>query len=277
MVKRFADRVAIVTGTSSLIGIGAAVARHFAAEGAAVVLVAHGVAGLESVAKEIERRGGRVLALPADLRDATACKQVIARTTEVFGGIDILVNNAAVNIRGPVETRDARELAQIIQVNLIAPIILSRLVIPHLRARGGGTIIQIASIAGQIPLPGEATYSASKSGLRAFSFALREELEGSGVRVCVVSPGPVDTAFIRGDLDAVPNVVLANPISSPDQIAESVVRCALDGRRERTIPLRTGIMARLGAALPPLRRLLIPLIERRGAAAKEVYRRRVHR
>lgn len=274
MAGRFQGRVVMVTGASSPIGIGAAAAQRFAAEGATVALVARGARGLESVAKAIEERGGRAVPFPADLGDLGACEAVVQRALETLGGLDVLVNNAAANARGPVESRTPEELARIVQVNLIAPIVMTRLALPHLRARGGA-VVQVASIAGQFPLPEEATYSASKFGLRAFSFALREELRGSGVRVSVVSPGPVDTGFIRDELDTVPDVVFTGPLSSPDEVAERIVRCALDGRRERTIPVSTGILARAGAAAPAVRRFLLPLLERQGARAKEAYRRRI--
>jgi short-subunit dehydrogenase len=150
-------------------------------------------------------------------------------------------------------------------------VVLTRLALPALRVRRGA-VVQVASIAGQIPLAGEATYSASKFGLRAFSFALREELEGSGVRIAVVSPGPVETGFLLQDLDHVPDIIFAQPMSSADQIAALVVESAVDGRRERTIPVQTGILARLGAALPPLRKALVPLMQERGKAVKEAFR-----
>lgn len=274
MAGHFDKRVAIVTGASSPIGIGASVARQLADEGATVALVARGESGLASVAKQIEARGGRARTFPADLSTLEACERVLDEVAQAFGGIDLLVNNAALNHRGRVEKIPAAELARIVQVDLIAPMVLTRLVLPYLQARGGGTIVQVASIAGQTPLPGEAAYSASKFGLRGFSFALREELAGSPIRVCVVSPGPVDTGFLREDLDAVPNVVFANPMSTPETIARAVVRSAIDGRRERTIPVRTGILARLVTEFPWLRRVVLPILERRGRAAKERYRRR---
>jgi short-subunit dehydrogenase len=274
MAKRFADRVVIVTGASSPIGIGAAAAQQFAEEGASVALVARGEGGLRDVARRIEARSGKVRAFPADLRDRKACDRVLQQTADAFGGIDVLVNNAGVNFRGPVEARDAEELASIVSVNLIVPILMTRLVLPYLRARGGGSIVQVASIAGQFPLPDEATYSASKYGLRGFSFALREELRDSSIRVSVVSPGPVDTGFLRENLDSVPNLVFANPMSSPEAVAQQVLECAADGRRERTIPVQTGWLARAGAAAPGLRRMLMPVLERRGKSAKEAFRHR---
>jgi hypothetical protein len=274
MSRRFSGKVVIVTGASKPDGIGAAAAQRFADEGAAVAVTARGAAGLEAVAAQIRDRGGKARAFPADLADPAACEALLQGVIQELGGLDVLVNNAGANVRGPVEAQDARALANIIQVNLIAPIVLTRLALPYLRARGGGSVVQVASIAGQIPLDGEATYSASKFGLRAFSFALREELAGSGVQIAVVSPGPVETGFLLEDLDHVPDVIFAQPMSTADQVAALVVEAAVDGRRERTIPVQTGVLARLGAAVPALRRALLPAMERRGRAAKEAFRAR---
>ena len=274
MARRFSGKVVIVTGASKPDGIGAVAAQRFADEGASVAVTARGAAGLELVAAAIRARGGKARAFPADLTDVGACETLLTDVIRELGGVDVLVNNAGANARGPVEDQDARALANIIEINLIAPIVLTRLALPYLRARGGGAIVQVASIAGQIPLDGEAAYSASKFGLRAFSFALREELAGSGIHVAVVSPGPVETGFLLEDLDHVPDVIFAQPMSTADQVAALVVEAAFDGKRERTIPFQTGVLARLGAAVPALRRVLIPAMEKKGRAAKEIFRAR---
>jgi short-subunit dehydrogenase len=274
MTRRFSGKVVLITGASRAEGIGAAAAQRFADEGASVAITARGAAGLEAVAARIRERGGEARAFPADLVDPAACEGLLRAVDEALGGLDVLVNNAGANTRGAVEKQDPAVLANILQVNLVAPIVLTRLALPRLRARGGGSIVQVASIARQIPLDGEATYSASKHGLRAFSFALREELAGSGIHVAVVSPGPVKTGFLLDEIDDVPDIVFANPMSTADEVAALVVESAVDGRRERTIPASTGMLARLGAAVPSLRRVLVPTMERRGKAAKEAFRAR---
>ena len=274
MSRRFSGKVVIVTGASTSMGIGAAAARLFVDEGASVALVARGAEGLEAAAKEIRARGGEARAFPADLTDIGACKALVRELVDAYGGFDVLVNNAGANTRGPVEAQDPQALINIIQVNLIAPIVLTRLALPVLRARGGGSVVQVGSIAGQIPLDGEATYSASKFGLRAFSFALREELAASNIRVSVVSPGPVETGFIMEDIDEVPDIVFANPMSTAAEVAALVVACAVDGKRERTIPVQTGILAQVAALLPAVRRAVLPFMEKRGKAAKEAFRAR---
>ena len=272
MAERFTGKVAVVTGASA--GIGSAVARQLAAEGARVALVARSVDPLEWVAGEIRGAGGVAKAFPADVRDHGACAALLAAVEQEFGGIDVLVNNAGANHRGPVEEQSPAALAQIIDVNLTAPIVLTRLALPYLRRRDQAAIVNVASIAGQIPVAHEAAYSASKSGLRAFTFALREELEGSGITVSAVSPGPVDTGFLMEDLDHVPDLIFANPMSTSDEVAALVLDCAADGAAERTIPALTGYMARVGSALPIVKRALVPILEERGRVVKEQYRAR---
>lgn len=269
---RFSDKVVVITGASA--GIGAATARAFAREGAVVVLVARTQLPLETLAQEIVRAGGRALAVPADIGDSRAGDALIEHVAAKLGGIDVLVNNAGANHRGVVEERTGEELSQIVSVNLMAPILLSRASLVHMRRRGGGSIVNVASLAGRVPFPHEATYCATKAGLRAFSFALAEELAGSGIRVSVVSPGPVDTGFIMSDLEHVPDIVFSQPMSTADQVATLIVESALDGSRERTPSLMSACTTTLGYLFPTLRRSMTPLLERKGRAAKRGYMQR---
>lgn len=239
------------------------------------MLAARSQEGLEAVAAEIERDGGVALAVRTDVTDVAACEALVAAALDRFGRLDLLVNNAGFNQRGPVLEQQPDHLARIIQVNLVGPIVLTRLALDALRVRRGA-VVQVASIAGQYPLDGEATYSASKHGLRAFSFALREELRDTGVRVTVVSPGPVDTGFIREELDEVPDLVFSAPMSSAEEIADLVLQSAVDGKRERTHPVQTGMLAKLGSLVPSLRRFLVPTMEKRGREAKERFRQQLN-
>jgi len=267
MADRFAGKVVVITGASA--GIGAAAARRFAAEGARVVLAARGARELETIAREIGTE--HALAVPTDVTDPAAATALLDRAVATFGGVDVLVNNAGYNRRGPVEHAPAEELARIVDVNLRAPIVLTRLAIPHLRRAGGGAIVNVASIAGRIPLPEEATYSATKFGLRAFTFALADELEGSGITVSAVSPGPVETGFILREVEEVPAVVFSQPMSSADEIAALILDSAADGTLERAHPTSSAYLATLGYLIPQIPRLLRPLLERQGRAAKESY------
>lgn len=258
---RFSGKTVVITGASA--GIGAATARRFAEAGARLVLAARGVPALEAVAAEV---GG--VAVPTDVTDPGACRALIARAVAETGALHVLVNNAGLHHRGTVEALEADDLAAMIDVNLRAPVLLSRLAIPHLRASGGGAIVSVASLAGCVPLPEAATYSASKFGLRAFSLALAAELEGQGITVSTVSPGPVDTGFIMDHLDDVADITFSQSLSTADDVARAVVRCALDGARERALPPSGGRLALLGYVFPALHRALRPALEARGRRAK---------
>jgi short-subunit dehydrogenase len=272
MSRRFEGKVVVITGASA--GIGAAAARRFAAEGAAVALAARGVAPLETLAKELEQGGARALAVPTDVAHPQAAQRLLAHVAERFGGIDVLVNNAGANKRGPIERYTPEELASVVQVNLTAPILLTRLVLPYLRTRGRGAIVNVASIAGRIPVGHEAVYSATKFGLRAFTFAMEEELHGSGITISAVSPGPVDTGFIMENLADVPDLVFAQPMSTADEVAKLILDCAADGTPERVIPQVTGYLATAAYLFPALRDVMLPMMEKRGKQAKEAYRRK---
>lgn len=271
MTRRFIGRCAIVTGASA--GIGAAVARALVAEGAKVALAARGAAALEQIGAELRAAAGDgVVVIPTDVADPAQAGALIERAVAALGGLDILVNNAGANRRGPIEDFSAAELSQVVQVNLVAPIVLTRLALPHLRRRGGGSIVNVASLAGVLPVGRQAVYSATKFGLRAFTLALEEELQGTGIRASVVSPGPVDTGFIMDDLDRVSDLSLAQPLSSAEQVAALVLDCIADGKSERMIPAVSGVLGTLGYVLPGLRRLLLPMMQRRGRKNRERYR-----
>lgn len=268
MEQVFQGKTVVITGASA--GVGAEVAQLFFDAGARLVLAARGKDALRGFAEPF---GVRALPVAMDVADDEACARLLAEAAERFGRVDVLVNNAGCNYRGPVSAYEAHELAQIVDVNLRAPIVLSRLALPYLERAGGGAIVNVASIAGKIPVPDEATYSATKFGLRAFTHALAEELDGSGITISCVSPGPIDTGFIMADVDKVPDYFFSQPISTAREVAELVIACAMDGRVERTIPATTGWLATVGYLVPPLARLLRPALARKGRRVKEQYRR----
>lgn len=259
------DKVAIVTGASS--GIGLSVARRFAGAGARVVLVARTRGALEEAARSL---GGDDRALPfaADVTDFPRLAALPSEVLSRFGRIDYLVNNAGLNHRGPILAHSAEALAQVISVNLTAPIYLTRLCADHIRP--GGAIVNVASLAGMIPVPDEAAYSASKAGLRAFSRALAEEMRGREVHVASVCPGPVDTSFF-GDVQQVPDLVFSQPMSSAEQVAEVVMQAIERRKVELALPALSGTLATLGYLFPDLARRLRPLLELRGKQNKARY------
>jgi hypothetical protein len=265
MNGKFNGKTVVITGGSE--GVGAAVARSFAAAGARLVLAARGQEKLDRIAEEL-RPGATVLAVAMDVADHEACVRLFALAQREFGDIHVLINNAGYHERGPVEKVEAEALGRMIDVNLKAPVILCRLAIPYLRKAGGGAIINVASLAGRTPVPGASAYSASKFGLRAFSFALGEELHGSGIKVAVVSPGPIDTGFIMSDIDAVADITFSQPLSTADEVARTIMELAVNDKRERSMPPSSGLLTTVSYLFPGLGRALRPALIRKGRKVK---------
>lgn len=261
------DKVAIVTGASS--GIGLAVSQAIVRRGARVALVARTSEKLRAL---VDQFGvDRAASFPLDVADRAKIAALPARVVDRFGRLDLVVNNAGVNHRGPVTERTAAELEAIVDTNLVAPILLSQASIPHLRH--GGAIVNVASLAGKVPVPYEATYSATKAGLRAFTRALAFELRGRGVHVATVCPGPVDTGFF-GDLSTVPDLVFSQPMSSAEQIADAVLRAVEERVPEIDVPALSGRLATLGYLVPAVFTRLRPLLEALGARNKQRFEER---
>lgn len=263
-MERFDEKVVIVTGASS--GVGEATARRFAALGARVVVAARSAAKIESLAKEI---GG--LAVATDVTSLPDLEKLVQETLAAYGRIDVLVNNAGANRRGEFGEIEPEAISTIVDTNLKAPMLLTRLALPHLK-EARGVVVNVASIAGHVPLPGESPYCATKWGLRGFTFAVAEENRDTGVALCAVSPGPIATPFVLDDIDSTPDLVFSQPFLSAEETAEAVVACAADRKRERALPASTLRLARLVGAAPWLQELLRPRLEAKGAKAKAQWR-----
>lgn len=248
-------------------GIGAATARKFAKAGANLVLVARGRKDLESMAEEL-RPLTRVETIGMDVSDTDACINLFKKAEFEFGGVHVLINNAGTHARGLVENVAADDLGHMIDVNMRAPIILSRLAIPFIRQSGGGAIINVGSLAGRTPLPGSTTYSATKAGLRAFTRALAEELAGSQIKVATISPGPVDTGFIMTDIDSVPDLTFSQPLSTADDVAEEIFELCLNDKIERAMPAFSGFLATITYLFSAIGRASRPLLEKKGRRVK---------
>ncbi len=192
------NKVAIITGGSR--GIGLAIARALVAEGANVSITGRSAAYLSSAQRTIESAGpGAVETLQADVRRHDEVDRAVAATVARFGGLDIVVNNAGVGIFTDVASMTPEQWSEIIDTNLTGVFNVCRAAIPRLRARGGGIIINISSLAGKNPFVDGAAYCASKAGLNAFSEALMQEVRHDNIRVSYVLPGSVATGFSSGD------------------------------------------------------------------------------
>jgi dehydrogenase/reductase SDR family protein 4 len=187
-------RVAIVTGASR--GIGAAIAQGLAQCGAAVVVSSRQQAAVDEVAAGICAAGGRAEAIAAHAGDAGQLQALVDQTCERLGGIDILVNNAAINpTLGPVAEQSLEVFDKTISVNLRGPFELSRLAYRVMRGRGGGSIVNISSVGALRPEPMLGLYNVSKAGLVCLTQVMAKEWAGENVRVNAICPGLIQTKF----------------------------------------------------------------------------------
>jgi len=187
-------RVALVTGASR--GIGRAIALGFARAGAQVVVAARDEAALISVVREIETRGGRAAPAAFDLADATTHERPLRAALDVFGHLDILVNNAAILRPHRIERITAEELDLLHRTNTAGPLLLARAAFSHLARERRGVVVNITAVAGHAPMVGLGAYAASKAALLSFTRTMAKEWTPQGVRVNALTPGTVATDMI---------------------------------------------------------------------------------
>lgn len=192
-------KVAIVTGASS--GIGEQIALALIEHGARVVLAARRMSRLEKVASAA-KPPGQALAIETDVTRTDDLKHLVDSAVSHFGGVDILVNNAGTGFGGDLADLEIDEIAYTVSLNLLGPIILSKLALPHLRARQRGLIVNIASFGSFVAAPYFSLYSATKFGLNGFSQSLRRQLMSSNVGVMTVYPGAYDTEMLNPEIKA---------------------------------------------------------------------------
>jgi short-subunit dehydrogenase len=226
MAERFKDQVVIVTGGGR--GIGRAIALEFAAEGAVLLLGGRRMDALQTSALECRDAGGRAETVKCDVAIDEDLTGIVDRAMDHYGRIDVLVNNAGVVAGGRLDEIGADDVRRMTEVNIWAPVRLTQIALPHMRAAKSGTILNISSIAGRVGMPYYSMYCASKYAMRGFSEALRRELRHDGIHVTVVYPGVTATDLLENvEIDG-----LMVPVATAQQVARAAVRGVAHGRNE---------------------------------------------
>ncbi len=264
-------KTVLIIGASK--GVGAACARYYAQLGANLALVARNQNGLDNIANELSAHT-QVATFTCDVSQIESLEPLITQVVEHFHGIDILINNAGLHHRGNFETLTPIQVTQMAQLNFTAPLLLTSLCLPYLKHSSTASIVNVGSLAGRAPLQGAATYSATKAGLRAFSYALFDELIEHDIKVAVVSPGPIDTGFIMDEIDNVEDIVYSQPMSSAEQVAQAIAELTQPTEKvEIAMPWFSGKLTTIGYLFPRFRRLTRPLLYKIGKKNKQKYRK----
>lgn len=211
------QKVVIVTGAGR--GIGRSIALTLAQHGASVSLAARTAEQIQAVQAEIETLGGEAISIPTDVSDEDSVKALVQRTIDEFGRLDIVVNNAAIGIFGPLEKTTTVDWDWVMAVNVRGPFMLCREAIPFLRQQPQSFIVNINSTVGVKGYANQALYGASKHALMGLTKALAKEVQSDGIRVHAICPGGTDTDMIgdaRPDLDR-------SVLMQPEDIADIVL------------------------------------------------------
>ncbi|WP_448188268.1 SDR family oxidoreductase [Azospirillum sp. sgz301742] len=225
-LKPIEEQVIVITGATS--GIGLVTARMAAEHGAKVVLTARDRDALGHVAEEIRQNGGTAVHAVADVADEEAMRRVADLAVSSFGGIDTWVNNAGVSIYGRIEEVSMDDHRRLFETNYWGVVIGSRIAAQHLR-RSGGALINLGSVVSERAIPLQGPYSATKHAVKAFTDALRMELEAEGapISVTLIKPASIDTGFeehAKNYMDAEPN--LPPPVYAPELVAQAILHAA---------------------------------------------------
>ncbi|MGP4009014.1 SDR family oxidoreductase [Streptomyces sp. 4N124] len=225
--------VVLVTGASS--GIGAATARAASRAGARVVLIARREERIQQLAKELGE--SVALAVPCDVTDRTQVETAVRAAIEEFGQIDVLVNNAGQGLQATIDAIDPDDFRAVLELNLVAPLVTTQAVLPHLRKQAAGAIVNVGSGIIWSTLPGSGAYSASKAALQKLSAIARAELADEGIAVSMMFPSITETEFVgtvRGNVEDARQMEAASGLvpQSPEGAADTIIELIRSGAEQ---------------------------------------------
>ena len=256
MARELRRAVVLITGASA--GIGRAAALVFAKEGARLLLAARRRDRLEEVAATVRALGGEAIVAETDVADRRQVYAAVNSAVSAFGQLDILINNAGIGYLGMLEDMPIEEIETLWAVNMMGTIYATQAAIPLMRKRGGGHIINVASVAGKRGGPGNSAYCATKFAMVGMSEGLRVELRGSGIEVSVICPVSTATEFFevsaaRSKRDHLP----VGPIQTAEKVARAIIRCAKKPRPEVIVFPPAKILVLINALSPRLADLIL--------------------
>lgn len=237
----------LVTGAGG--GIGAMLARALAKKGAVLLLAERQLEPLEKLRSEITASGGKAFVTTADLLSEEAPQQLADAALRELGEVDILINLAGVLNFALFQNETAQSIERMWRINVIAPMQLTRILLPHMLARGSGKIVNIGSVFGTIGFAFFSCYSANKFAMRGFSQALRRELEGTGVGVTYIAPRYTRTPINAGPVSRMSEALKMN-MDDPDVVADNIVRAIETDAKEYYIGFPESLFVRINAILP---------------------------
>lgn len=225
MAGQLTGKVALVTGGGT--GIGEAAALALAAAGATVVVTGRRGARLDEVVAAIAIAGGEALAVPGDVSVETDAFAAVEQTIAHFGRLDIVINSAGVNEVGGIVSLNLEGWRKVIEINLWGTIYTCKAAVPHLKAEGGGDIINISSTAGRRAAGLFASYATSKHGVNGFTESIRQELGGDNIRVCVIEPGATETEIADSITDPQWSAAIQQHVSKSGAMAAGDIADAI--------------------------------------------------
>jgi len=257
------EKVIIITGAAG--GIGSATAHLFAKCGAILVLTDIHRERLNELGEALKDLGTETMTIEHDVNDSESWESLMGRVRQEFGKIDVLINNAGVVQPGPAEAIELDKVKHQVSVNLLGTIYGCRAALRIMKQQNFGKIVNVASLGGIVPMPGEAVYSATKYAIRGYSLSLKAELRKSPLEIAVVCPDSVDTAQLNYELlhDEAVLSFIGEPLK-PEKVAKGILKAVKKKKPEILIPTGMGIFCRIGMSFPGLFFFLLPILENIG-------------